>query len=107
MQIQSLFPGEVVCYADRKDSKKRSFAKYAKLLTSTPKFVKEVKRGIYLATLFYTKDDKILVTLDDNLPIVEVDDSSCGSFMQEFQWLLKVRNINYRLLFTLHDLSSI
>lgn len=33
--------GEVVCYADRKDSKKRSFAKYAKLLTSTPKFVNE------------------------------------------------------------------
>jgi hypothetical protein len=30
------------------------------------------------------------VTLDENLPIVEVDDSSCGSFMQEFQWLLKV-----------------
>ncbi|XP_028413172.1 ankyrin repeat and fibronectin type-III domain-containing protein 1-like isoform X3 [Dendronephthya gigantea] len=82
--------GHEVCYTDRKDSKKRSFTKYAKLLTSTPKFVKDVKRGIYLATVFYTKDDKILVTLDENLPIVEVDDSSSGSFMQEFQWLLKV-----------------
>jgi hypothetical protein len=47
-------------------------------------------RGIYLATLFYTKDDKILVTLDENLPIVEVDDASTCSFTQEFQWLLKV-----------------
>lgn len=49
--LSPFFAGHEVCYTDRKDSKKRSFTKYAKLLTSTPKFVKEVKR--YLNGLFF------------------------------------------------------
>lgn len=39
----------------------------------------------------YNDDDKILVTAEDNLPIVEVDESYSGSSLQvEFDWLMKV-----------------
>ena len=48
-------------------------------------------RGVYLAAVCYNDDDKILVTTEDNLPIVEVDESYSGSSLQvEFDWLMKV-----------------
>ena len=46
---------------------------------------------MYLAAVCYNDDDKILVTTEDNLPIVEVDESYSGSSLQvEFDWLMKV-----------------
>lgn len=48
-------------------------------------------RGIYLASLLYNEDDdRVLVTMDENLPVVEVDDNYSKSFSQEFYWLAKV-----------------
>ncbi len=48
-------------------------------------------RGIYLASLLYNEeDDRVLVTLDENLPVVAVDDNYSKSFSQEFYWLAKV-----------------
>ena len=48
-------------------------------------------RGVYLAAVCYNEDDKILVTTEDNLPIVEVDESYNGNSLQlEFDWLMKV-----------------
>lgn len=44
------------------------------LFGSTPKFQKSMKRGIYLASLLYN-DDRILVTNDEILPIVEIGQS--------------------------------
>ena len=38
-------------------------------------------RGVYLAAVFYHKDS-LLVTSEDQLPIVEVDDSYSSSLMQ-------------------------
>lgn len=47
-------------------------------------------RGIYLAAVFYHKDS-LLVTAEDQIPIVEVDDSYSSSLMQDFLWFTKVQ----------------
>ena len=43
-----------------------------------------------MATVFYHKDS-LLVTAEDQIPIVEVDDSYSSSLMQDFLWFTKVR----------------
>lgn len=40
--------------------------------------------------MFYHKDS-LLVTAEDQIPIVEVDDSYGSSLMQDFLWFTKVR----------------
>jgi len=60
------------------------------LFTAAPKFQKVLKRGVYLACTFY-HEEKILMTNEDNLPIVEVDDTYPSASLQlELHWLLKV-----------------
>ncbi|XP_071036115.1 ankyrin repeat and fibronectin type-III domain-containing protein 1-like isoform X2 [Parasteatoda tepidariorum] len=59
------------------------------LFTPTPKFQKYMKRGVYLACLIYT-DHRILVTTEDTLPIMEVDDSCPSCLHNDFHWLMKV-----------------
>lgn len=44
---------------------------------------------MYLAAVFYHKDS-LLVTAEDQVPIVEVDDSYSSSLMQDFLWFTKV-----------------
>lgn len=39
--------------------------------------------------MFYHKDS-LLVTAEDQIPIVEVDDSYSSSLMQDFLWFTKV-----------------
>lgn len=51
-----------------------------------------VCRGVYLAAVFYHKDS-LLVTAEDQIPIVEVDDSYSSSLMQDFLWFTKVRRV--------------
>lgn len=46
--------------------------------------------GIYLASLVYSDDSKVLVTVDDQVPIVEVSDSHSSSLGVDFVWLAKV-----------------
>ena len=47
-------------------------------------------RGVYLACLLY-HGDKVLVTSDDQLPIVEVDENFTGpSVNTDLHWLMKV-----------------
>lgn len=48
-----------------------------------------VCRGLYVACVFY-KDDNIVVTAEEQLPIIEVDDSY-SSLTQDFLWFTKVR----------------
>eukprot|EP00794_Sanderia_malayensis_P008924 gene8924-9876_t len=77
----------------RKTSVFRTVSKYTNLVFhSAPKLLKRMKcRGIYLASLLYNEDDdRVLVTLDENLPVVEVDDTYSKTFQQEFYWLAKV-----------------
>lgn len=54
-------------------------------------------RGLYLTSIFY-RDDNILVTSEDQIPIVEVEDSFSVSLMQDFLWFTKVdtRPYNHR-----------
>lgn len=75
----------------RKSAMKKSLTKYTNLLFhSAPKFARHLKRGVYLASLLFTDDEKLLVTLDENIPIIEVDDNHPSTFLQDFCWLMKV-----------------
>lgn len=56
-----------------------------------------MSRGIYLAAVFYHKDS-LLVTTEDQIPIVEVDDSYSSSLMQDFLWFTKVQSAVSELL---------
>ena len=46
--------------------------------------------GVYISSLMYTKDDKILTTVDDQIPIIEVSDSHSSNIGSDFVWLAKV-----------------
>ncbi|CAI9739730.1 ankyrin repeat and fibronectin type-III domain-containing protein 1 isoform X1 [Octopus vulgaris] len=60
------------------------------LFSLSPKFQKSLQRGIYLSCLLYHKD-KILVTPEDQLPVVEVDENySSTSIHTDFYWLMKI-----------------
>ncbi|XP_029954749.1 ankyrin repeat and fibronectin type-III domain-containing protein 1 [Salarias fasciatus] len=59
------------------------------LFQNTSKFVKSLKRGLYLTSIFY-RDDNVLVTPEDQIPIVEIEDSYPSSLMQDFLWFTKV-----------------
>uniref|UniRef100_A0A3Q3M0Q0 Ankyrin repeat and fibronectin type III domain containing 1a n=1 Tax=Mastacembelus armatus TaxID=205130 RepID=A0A3Q3M0Q0_9TELE len=80
------------CYTSKlqNPSRKQSVSRSLKhLFNSSNKFVKTLKRGIYLAAVFYHKDS-LLVTAEDQIPIVEVDDSYSSSLMQDFLWFTKL-----------------
>ncbi|XP_037039396.1 ankyrin repeat and fibronectin type-III domain-containing protein 1-like isoform X2 [Bradysia coprophila] len=59
------------------------------LFTATSKFQKQLKRGLYLACLLY-HDGKVLVTNDDTLPVIEIDENYPNNFCSELPWLMKV-----------------
>lgn len=46
-------------------------------------------RGLYLTSILY-RDDNILVTSEDQIPIVEVEDCYSSSLVQDFLWFTKV-----------------
>ncbi|XP_029456551.1 ankyrin repeat and fibronectin type-III domain-containing protein 1 [Rhinatrema bivittatum] len=71
-------------------SRKHSVSRSLKhLFQSSNKFVKTLKRGLYIAVIFYYKDS-MLVTNEDQIPIVEIDDSHTSSIMQDFLWFTKL-----------------
>ncbi|NWZ41316.1 ANKF1 protein, partial [Brachypodius atriceps] len=71
-------------------SRKHSVSKSLKhLFHPGSKFLKTLKRGLYLTAIFY-KDDNILVTHEDQIPVVEIDDTYSCLLMQDFLWLTKV-----------------
>ncbi|XP_020901378.1 ankyrin repeat and fibronectin type-III domain-containing protein 1 isoform X2 [Exaiptasia diaphana] len=77
--------------SSRKESVKKSLSKYTNIFfQSTPKFIKNMKRGVYLAAIMYTSDDRVLVTFDDSIPTIEVDDNYPPTFLQDFCWLMKI-----------------
>ncbi|CAH1795316.1 unnamed protein product [Owenia fusiformis] len=60
------------------------------LFTSGAKFQKNLKRGVYLSCLLYN-EDRVVVTQDDLLPIIEVDDTFSGTNLNtDFHWLMKI-----------------
>lgn len=54
-----------------------------------------VSRGVYLAAIVYTSEDRVLVTIDDNIPTIEVDDNYPPTFLQDFCWLMKVSPVTH------------
>lgn len=46
-------------------------------------------RGIYLACILY-HEDKILVTNEDFLPVIEIDETYPSSLHTDYHWLMKV-----------------
>lgn len=60
------------------------------LFSAAPKFQKTLKRGVYLASVVCF-EDRILVTSDEVLPIVEVDESySTATLNSDLHWVMKV-----------------
>ncbi|XP_048102015.1 ankyrin repeat and fibronectin type-III domain-containing protein 1-like isoform X1 [Alosa alosa] len=70
-------------------SKRRSVSRGLKqLFQSATKFVRLLQRGVYLATVFYHKDN-FLVTAEDQFPLVEIQCCST-SIIQDFLWFAKL-----------------
>ncbi|XP_066908676.1 ankyrin repeat and fibronectin type-III domain-containing protein 1 isoform X1 [Halyomorpha halys] len=59
------------------------------LFTAASKFQKHLRRGVYLSCLLYN-EDKVLLTNEDFLPVIEVDETYPGSIYHDFHWLLKI-----------------
>ncbi|GAB1296658.1 Ankyrin-repeat and fibronectin type III domain-containing 1 [Apodemus speciosus] len=58
-------------------------------LQTTGRKQSTLKRGLYIAAIFYYKDN-MLVTNEDQIPIVEIDDSHTSSITQDFLWFMKL-----------------
>ncbi|XP_054722612.1 ankyrin repeat and fibronectin type-III domain-containing protein 1-like [Uloborus diversus] len=76
--------------SDTPQQQRRQVRKSIKhLFTSAPKFQKNMKRGVFLACLLY-HEDRIIVTAEDTLPILEVDETYPSPLHTDFHWLMKV-----------------
>ncbi|XP_024940813.1 uncharacterized protein LOC107267862 isoform X3 [Cephus cinctus] len=71
----------------RRNHRKKTTIK--QLFTATSKFQKNLRRGVFLACLLY-HEDKILVTNEDFLPVIEVDETYPSCIYNDFHWLMKV-----------------
>ncbi|KAL4658036.1 ankyrin repeat and fibronectin type-III domain-containing protein 1-like isoform X1 [Arapaima gigas] len=74
------------------------------LFHSTTKFVSLLQRGVYLATIFYHKEN-ILLTSNDQIPLIEIQNCST-SITQGFQWFAKLSYAWQRVPWLLQALSS-
>ncbi|XP_045478231.1 uncharacterized protein LOC123683318 isoform X2 [Harmonia axyridis] len=59
------------------------------LFTAASKFQKNLRRGIYLACILY-HEDKVLVTNEDFLPVIEIDETFPNCMNMDMHWLMKV-----------------
>uniref|UniRef100_A0A061QLM3 Putative fibronectin/RAS containing n=1 Tax=Cupiennius salei TaxID=6928 RepID=A0A061QLM3_CUPSA len=81
---------EIKDLSDTPQQQRRQVRKSIKhLFTSAPKFQKNMKRGVFLACLLY-HEDRIIVTAEDTLPILEVDETYPSPLHTDFHWLMKV-----------------
>lgn len=63
-------------------------------------------RGIYLACILY-HEDKILVTNEDCLPVIEIDETYPSSLHTDYHWLMKVCRPFLLLLLSLFVIDSV
>ncbi|XP_054726536.1 uncharacterized protein LOC129236272 [Anastrepha obliqua] len=73
--------------AQRRNPKKKTTIK--QLFSVASKFQKHLRRGIYLASIVYC-DDKVLVSSEDFLPVIEIDETYPSSLHSDYHWLMKV-----------------
>ncbi|XP_045497495.1 uncharacterized protein LOC123695634 [Colias croceus] len=68
---------------------RKTAATIRQLFTANTKFQKNLRRGVYLACVLY-HEDKVLMTGEDFLPVVEVDETYPACIYTDFHWLMKV-----------------
>ena len=75
---------------DQEDGKIRKKG-LLQLFHSAPKFAKTPRQGVYLTCLMY-HEDKVLLTNEDTLPLIEVQDDipSNTTLNADFHWLSKI-----------------
>lgn len=71
----------------RRTQRKKTTIK--QLFTAASKFHKNLRRGIYLACILY-HEDKVLVTNEDFLPVIEIDEVFPNCIHTDLHWLMKV-----------------
>ncbi|CAD7084324.1 unnamed protein product [Hermetia illucens] len=71
----------------RRNPKKKTTIK--QLFSATSKFQKNLRRGIHLACILYY-EDKILVTNEDFIPVIEIDETYPSSLHNDYHWFMKV-----------------
>lgn len=71
----------------RRIQKKKTTIK--QLFTTVSKFHKSLRRGIYLACIIFS-DEKVLVTNEDFIPVIEIDESYPNNLNNDFYWLMKI-----------------
>ncbi|KRX25538.1 Ankyrin repeat and fibronectin type-III domain-containing protein 1 [Trichinella nelsoni] len=70
------------------DLKKRRKISIKNMLITNSRLHKSNKHGSFLSVILY-KSDKVMCTLDDQIPTVEICDSLPTAVHAEFQWFLK------------------
>ncbi|XP_035432126.1 uncharacterized protein LOC118263955 isoform X2 [Spodoptera frugiperda] len=68
---------------------RKKTATIRQLFTAASKFQKNLRRGVYLACILY-HEDKVLVTSEEFLPVIEVDETYPTCIYNDFHWLMKV-----------------
>ncbi|XP_028166658.1 uncharacterized protein LOC114357309 isoform X1 [Ostrinia furnacalis] len=68
---------------------RKKTATIRQLFTAASKFQKNLRRGVYLACILY-HEDKVLVTSEEFLPVIEVDETYPTCIYTDFHWLMKV-----------------
>ncbi|XP_055585160.1 uncharacterized protein LOC129738001 isoform X2 [Uranotaenia lowii] len=71
----------------KRATKKKTTIK--QLFSATSKFQKNLKRGIYLSCVLY-HEDKLLLTNEDFVPVIEIDETFPSNLNTDFYWLMKV-----------------
>ncbi|XP_050538090.1 ankyrin repeat and fibronectin type-III domain-containing protein 1 isoform X9 [Daktulosphaira vitifoliae] len=70
-------------------TKKRKPPTFKHLFSGNTKLHKNLRRGVYLSCLLY-HEDKVLVSNEDYLPVVEIDDTYPKEMLNDFHWFYKV-----------------
>lgn len=86
----------------RRIPKKKTSIK--QLFSAASKFQRCLRRGIYLASILFC-DDKILVTNEDFLPVIEVDETYPSNLNNDYYWLMKV-SLTDESAFVIYHLES-
>ncbi|XP_076270822.1 ankyrin repeat and fibronectin type III domain containing protein wide awake isoform X3 [Rhynchophorus ferrugineus] len=90
-EVRQLRPGSEILEStgpsQRRAQRKKTTIK--QLFTAASKFQKNLKRGIYLACILY-HEDKVLVTNEEFLPVIEVDETFPSCINNDLYWLMRV-----------------
>ncbi|CAF4778601.1 unnamed protein product [Rotaria sp. Silwood1] len=91
--INRSFEGNDLSDTTNRRNPRRSYGNLRKNLRQLfqfyPRLAKTIKRGLYLVSVMLN-NDRILVTNEDVLPMVEVDEHYSHNLLTDFQWFMKL-----------------